>query len=575
MVFDLLGLNKHLANRFQGLSGLNHLGDEAAFQERLLVHEPRPELLEATADIGDDVLGVLLQVDFVVSDEVEAVSDPDDGQADPSLVNEQLQVLLEHTVLLSHERNRIRTKELLLQVKQVILVDLSNVQVTDKEVLVVSLRRDVALQGSDLLLLFVVEQSDLLLDLHDSLVLQVKQSLPFHFLLLASLLLQKLALSSLVPQVVLSSLPKELLLLLSDTLQSRLLGFTQGPSRVESIEDHLLEVSMSLQHQLDGPDVWRGTLVQLGHVLVHLVRILPVLGLDEEAEVADDGSHVSGLASSAVNVNSVLLAQQEIQLLGSGEDVVSICLGRIQVVHGMPHVLHAALSEPLLHLLLIDTPPSNLIVRLETEHGSDTTVLLHPLDVDLIERVRAKDDVPALVSLANFVKEEALQESTISLLDDPVHSLNSVNTAVMRSGGGDLTMELARIGLFQESGRLSLDDRGSAGRLLLDVGVEQASVGTRLELAGRVAEGVGDTHFALEDSRDRLAVLTGNPVLVLHVDSCHLNRTVRLLVGKDERQAFSFLAELYFHFVPSLVERVEYGEANLELFELVLDHHIA
>jgi len=60
-------------------------------------------------------------------------------------------------------------------------------------------------------------------------------------------------------------------------------------------------------------------------------------------------------------------------------------------------------------------------------------------------------------------------------------------------------------------------------------------------------------------------------VLILHVDSGHLNRTVGLLVGKDKRQALSFLAELYFHFVSSLVERVEQGEANLKLFKFVLD----
>ena len=301
--------------------------------------------------------------------------------------------------------------------------------------------------------------------------------------------------------------------------------------------------------------------MHLSDISVDCVGVLPVLRFDEEAEVTNDGGDVSGLTSSAVNIDSVLLGQEMIKNLCGTKNVVSISLRSVQIINRMSHVLDISLAVPVLDLLLIVPSLGNLVVRLETKNSGDTTVLQHPLNIDLVKRIRSENDIPTFVGLTNFVKEESLEEGSISLLDDTVYGLDGVDTTVMRSVGTDFTLVLVGVGLVQESGGLSLDNLVTVRRFVLNVRIEKAQVLVWPELTTAVGWDSIPVDFALVKGTNRFAILASEPVLVVIV------HTIQLQGGKSS--TLTFLAELHLHAVTWLIKRIEHGEANLILLSLI------
>jgi len=193
--------------------------------------------------------------------------------------------------------------------------DTSILGLTEDEVLIESVLIDLLLlDSSDHLLFLGLEVTQLGHQLDLLVVVDLDQSLLFLLLQSSSLidlvifLLHHPAVSfSLGPQVVLSSLPEVLLLLLGNDVEASALRLNHQLVLLHH------DVVVLLLGSLHGLHVWRATGAALGNQLLNLAGVKPQFGLLEQAEVGDGHRHGSREAGGTVNVHSVLLLKQVVQ----------------------------------------------------------------------------------------------------------------------------------------------------------------------------------------------------------------------------------------------------------------------
>jgi hypothetical protein len=197
--------------------------------------------------------------------------------------------------------------------------------------------------------------------------------------------------------------------------------------------------------------------VHLDKVLLNEARRLPVLRLDEEAKVRDGDRGGTRLAGSAMDVDAVSLFEEAVKLDSGIKERVRVVLRGSEVIDRSAKVLHAVLAEPRAHLLLVDTTLCDLLVGLKREHGSDTAIIMHALNVDLVKRIRTKDDVEAGVVFANLVEEESLQEGTVRLLSETVNGIDLIHHVELWCLRRQVASVIVRVLDHETTTRLSLE----------------------------------------------------------------------------------------------------------------------
>ena len=273
--------------------------------------------------------------------------------------------------------------ELLAELTKVTLIEACKISVTGEEMLKGVRLLEAQLQQSNLLLLLLSQLAESLLELRDSVTIERDESLTLLLLTLSLLLLREEALAllflerettaslslTLHSQIVFSALPQALLLLTKDLVESATLslGALAGECvriglTAHAVENVSLELGSSVEAEGYGAHVWRGTLVHLDKVLLNEAGRLPVLRLEEEAQIGDGERGRTRLASSAMNVDAVSLFEEAIKLNSGVKERVCVIFRGSEVIDRSAKVLHAVLAEPRAHLLLINAALSDLFV---------------------------------------------------------------------------------------------------------------------------------------------------------------------------------------------------------------------
>lgn len=91
------------------------------------------------------------------------------------------------------------------------------------------------------------------------------------------------------------------------------------------------------------------------------------------------------------------------------------------------------LLVPRLDLVLIQASLSHFFLVLQVQNGVNFSIFDHFFDVNFIKRVAADNNVVLSTLLDDLVEEEAIKESSIALLNEPIHDLDHVFDLVVRT----------------------------------------------------------------------------------------------------------------------------------------------
>lgn len=226
--WDLHAIYHGMADPLKTLLTLDHFDDQLSLNHLVVLDDVRLKLLVAATDLSNDVIGLLLEMDLIDTHEIEAALDVDDWNRDIQLFDELLDLNVNFVVLSVVESDWWFVEQ---DVALLLNLSIGNpcvLSLRDDEMLVVCIFIDLLLfDSSNHFFLFHVEVSQICQELDFLVVLDLEQSLSLLLLKSSSfsnlfilLIFHSVGLVSLVSEVILSSLPESLFLLLSDDVES-------------------------------------------------------------------------------------------------------------------------------------------------------------------------------------------------------------------------------------------------------------------------------------------------------------------------------------------------------------------
>lgn len=258
---NLFASNECIDNPLKTLLALDHFDDELSFDRFMILEDVRLKFLVASTNLRNYVIRLLLKVDLVDTHEIQCSLDVDDWNRNIVLINKLFNDGIDPIVFAVIKLDwRLAEQHVALLIYLCVgdasILCLAEDEMLVKGVLVNLLLLDpsnhfffFAVQGAELgheLDLFVV------IDLDKPLSFLLFQSSSFSDLIVLKLLLSVVSVSF-RSQIVLSSLPKILLLFLSDYVKSSSLGFDD-----EFVLFHH-DVVVLLLGSLNSLHIWRAT----------------------------------------------------------------------------------------------------------------------------------------------------------------------------------------------------------------------------------------------------------------------------------------------------------------------------
>lgn len=190
------------------------------------------------------------------------------------------------------------------------------------------------------------------------------------------------------------------------------------------------------------------TIVRKLHSIEHIILVLPILGLHEEAEVESSQGSAPTLTSAGVHVYDPVLFHQVIQSFRSFKEIIHVFVSVFVVDWTSDVVFDSFALIPELQLILVQASLLHHFVRHQVEDGIDLRLANQAVDVDLKERVRSGDNFGEVSTFMDLIEEETFKEGAISLLNIAIHDVDIIlNLPVVRIRVLNVA-DLATIGMW-------------------------------------------------------------------------------------------------------------------------------